>query len=99
MPSMKKTTEAFPPRILKLLKEVADRRGTATSGPWEDEQGEPLQDDAEAALNWINAQAELVQLAERVAGLQASAGEIGAGMLAQLVQQANAALAQRRLAN
>ena len=48
MPSMKKTTEAFPPRIVKLLKVVADRSGTATSGPWEDEQGEPLQDDAEA---------------------------------------------------
>ena len=36
----------------------------------------------------------LVQLAERVAGLNASAGEIGAGMLAQLVQQANTVLAE-----
>lgn len=36
----------------------------------------------------------LVQLAKRVAGLNESAGEIGAGKLAQLVQQANSALVE-----
>ena len=40
----------------------------------------------------------LIQLAERVAGLNACAGEIGAGMLAQLVQQANTALSELRSA-
>ena len=43
----------FPPRILDLLRDVADRRGTTSRGPWEDENGRPLQDDAEAALAWI----------------------------------------------
>lgn len=47
---------AFPPRILALLREVADRNGTATHGPFEDGNGEPLQDDAGAALAWIAAQ-------------------------------------------
>lgn len=45
----------FPARILELLREVADRQGTPTRGPWEDGNGEPLQDDAEAALAWIQA--------------------------------------------
>lgn len=45
--------EGFPARIRSLLLEVADRRGTATHGPWEDGSGEPLQSDAEAALRWI----------------------------------------------
>lgn len=40
----------------------------------------------------------LVELAQRVAGLNAGAGEIGAGMLAQLVQQANTALSELRSA-
>lgn len=44
---------AFPPRILALLHEVADRNGTATHGPFEDGKGDPLQDDADAALAWI----------------------------------------------
>lgn len=43
----------FPERILDLLREVADRQGTPTRGPWEDGNGEPLQDDADAALAWI----------------------------------------------
>lgn len=37
----------------------------------------------------------LVKLAQRVAGLNVSAEEIGAGTLAQLVQQANSALAEQ----
>lgn len=45
----------FPPRIMELLIEVADRKGTATRGPWEDGNGQPLQDDAAAAIAWIRA--------------------------------------------
>lgn len=45
----------FPARILELLREVADRHGKPPRGPWEDGKGEPLQDDAEAALAWIQA--------------------------------------------
>lgn len=45
--------EHFPARILDLLREVADRKGTPTRGPWEDGNGEPLQDDADAAIAWI----------------------------------------------
>ncbi|RYF31383.1 MAG: hypothetical protein EOO23_02780 [Comamonadaceae bacterium] len=47
--------ESFPPSILALLHEVADRKGTPTRGPWEDELGNPLQDDADAAIAWIRA--------------------------------------------
>lgn len=46
---------AFPQRIMELLIEVADRKGTATRGPWEDGNGQPLQDDAAAAIAWIRA--------------------------------------------
>ena len=45
----------FPPRIHDLLREIADRKGTAQRGLWEDGNGEPLQDDADAALAWISA--------------------------------------------
>lgn len=45
----------FPARILALLHELADRDGTPTQGPAEDGNGEPLQDDADAALAWISA--------------------------------------------
>ena len=47
----------FPARIMALLVEVADRKGTETKAPWEDGNGEPLQDDADAALAWIAAAA------------------------------------------
>jgi len=43
----------FPPRIFKLLQDVADRSTRDRLGPWQDENGEPRQDDAEAALKWI----------------------------------------------
>ena len=46
---------SFPVRITALLRDVADRNGTETKGPWEDVFGEPLQDDADAALAWIAA--------------------------------------------
>lgn len=51
-----------------------------------------------AFLTLVTGQASsgLIRLAERVAALNASAGEIGAGMLAQLVQQATDALADQR---
>jgi hypothetical protein len=43
----------FPTRIMDLLRSVADRKGTDTVGPWQDGNGEPLQDDADAAIAWI----------------------------------------------
>ncbi len=46
---------AFPPRILSLLQEMAKRAPGGLRGPWEDENGEPLQDDADAALRFIEA--------------------------------------------
>jgi hypothetical protein len=49
------TPQEFPSRILAFLEEVADRKGTELRGPWEDEYGSPLQDDADAALQWISA--------------------------------------------
>lgn len=48
----------FPPRILALLREVACRTPPAGVGPWEDGNGEPLQDDADAALAWIDRRAQ-----------------------------------------
>jgi hypothetical protein len=51
----------FPQRIMDLLLEVADRQGTETRGPWEDGNGAPLQDDAEAALSWINSSAKVLE--------------------------------------
>lgn len=46
-------TGDFPLRILSLLKDVADRNPPEPFGPFEDDRGEPLQDDADAALAWI----------------------------------------------
>jgi hypothetical protein len=48
----------FPTSIIAFLKEVADRKGTDTHGPWEDEHGNPLQDDADAGLLWIAVRAQ-----------------------------------------
>lgn len=45
--------DGFPPRIMELLRDVADRKGSETRGPWEDGNGEPLQDDADAAIAWV----------------------------------------------
>lgn len=45
----------FPARIHDLLKEVASRVPPEGRGVWEDEKGEPMQDDADAALAWIAA--------------------------------------------
>ena len=45
----------FPPRILAVLQEIAKREGPGFDGAWTDDQGEPLQDDADAALSWIAA--------------------------------------------
>ena len=44
---------AFPPRILALLKEMAERNPVGSRGPWEYANGERMQDDADAALAWI----------------------------------------------
>lgn len=45
--------DEFPARILDLLKDVADRDPPEGFGVYEDGNGEPLQDDADAALAWI----------------------------------------------
>lgn len=44
----------FPPRIMEVLLEIADRKGTPTRGPWEDGDGLPLQDAADEAIAWIS---------------------------------------------
>lgn len=61
---------------------------------WNDPAGDDMTVIWTAAWNAAQPPNSLVQLAERIAGLNAAAGEIGAGMLAQLVQQANIALAE-----
>lgn len=45
----------FPQSILELIKEVARREDTEQLGTWNDENGEPMQDDADTALAWISA--------------------------------------------
>lgn len=47
--------QAFPPRMMELLEQVSDRNPGAAKGPWEDAQGLPTQDDADAAISWIKA--------------------------------------------
>lgn len=46
----------FPPRIMAILLDVARREDTEFEGVW-DENGNPLQDDADAALAWIKSHA------------------------------------------
>ena len=53
------TPSTFPASIWGLLHEVADRKGTEHTGPWEGPDGKPLQDDADAAIAWINGMAAL----------------------------------------
>ncbi|MDO9402087.1 MAG: hypothetical protein Q7T46_11670 [Polaromonas sp.] len=48
--------QQFPQRILELIKEVARREDSGIYGAWQDENGEPMQDDADAALAWITKQ-------------------------------------------
>lgn len=43
----------FPPRIMAVLLEIARREGPGFDGAWTDGHGEPLRDDADAALQWI----------------------------------------------
>lgn len=47
----------FPTKIMELLVEMTDRVGSEFKGPWEDGNGEPLQDDADAAVAWIKSRA------------------------------------------
>ena len=48
--------EIFPTSIMKLLKEVANRTPAAGMGVWEDyETGLPMQDDADDAIDFIEA--------------------------------------------
>lgn len=64
--------EPFPPRILALLEYVAERNPPEGLGPYEDENGEPMQDDADAALRWLtDAQSALLaQAAEKDAEIE-----------------------------
>lgn len=54
-------SRVFPPRIMELLEQVADRNPGAAKGPWEDAQGLPMQDDADAAISWIKARSVATQ--------------------------------------
>jgi len=45
----------FPVRIMDQLQEIARREDSEHHGPWTDGDGEPLQDDADAAIAWIKA--------------------------------------------
>jgi len=45
----------FPVRIMDQLQEIARREDSEHHGPWTDGDGEPLQDDADAAISWIKA--------------------------------------------
>jgi hypothetical protein len=66
------SSSAFPERILSLLRFVAERNPTEGSAPYEDEHGEPMQDDAEAAIRWISeAQSALTAQAATIAQLEA----------------------------
>ena len=49
----------FPPRIMKLLLDVADRECKGHQGPWEDGDGVPLDAVARQAVEWIEARAAL----------------------------------------
>ena len=51
-------TAEFPPCILALLRYVADRNPPPGKGVYQDEHGEPMQDDADAALAWIAARSD-----------------------------------------
>lgn len=53
--------QVFPPRIMELLEQVADRNPGAAKGPWEDAQGLPMQEDADAAISWIKARSVATQ--------------------------------------
>lgn len=50
----------FPVRIMDQLQEIARREDTEHYGSWTDGNGEPLQDDADAAIAWIKAAAPVV---------------------------------------
>lgn len=54
-PAAPSVPASFPAAIWQLLLTVADRKGTEYTGPWEGPNGEPMQDDADAAIAWIKA--------------------------------------------
>lgn len=47
------SAKPLPPRIMAVLRELADRGGNEFAGPAEDRNGEALQDDADEAISWI----------------------------------------------
>lgn len=71
-PPSPKLPEPFPPRIAALLEHVADRNPPDDLAPYEDENGEQLQDDADAALQWLfDAQSALQVQSEEIERLLA----------------------------
>jgi len=48
----------FPARIMALLHAVAERNPPEGFGVYEDDKGEPMQDDADAAIAWVEARAQ-----------------------------------------
>lgn len=74
----------FPSRIMELLRTVADRNPGPGKSPWEDAQGEPMQDDADAAIAWIMARSQqpsgdnlnCKSVQKRLAVQQPSGGEV-----------------------
>lgn len=65
---------SFPPRIMTLLRDVADREPKENFGPWEDGHGEPLQDDADAAIRWIESRAGDKEIAQTVRRAKSNGG-------------------------
>lgn len=56
-PAAPSVPASFPAAIWQVLLTAADREGTEYTGPWEGPNGEPMQDDADAAIAWIKARA------------------------------------------
>jgi hypothetical protein len=74
------THSPFPPRILALLQYVAERKPRPGQDVFEDEHGEPLQDDADAALAWIAAAAQPPEATDAEVALMVNRGPWRVGL-------------------